>query len=103
MSKRKYRKGSVILSPIALNAFLQGTPGFVILRDKPVHAGFLSSMQYRTVVGFLDCGLLFEAIETDSHETDDLYCHVCGNRDLVYEGPAEGYSCPKCGSSDSDE
>ncbi len=33
----------------------------------------------------------------------DEYCHVCGNLDIVYEGPAEGYSCPKCGSSDMDE
>lgn len=35
--------------------------------------------------------------------TEGRYCHQCGNTDLIYEGPAEGYSCPKCGSSDSDE
>ena len=32
-----------------------------------------------------------------------LYCHVCGNTDIVHESPAEGYWCPKCGSSDQDE
>ena len=34
---------------------------------------------------------------------EELYCHQCGNIHLVYEGPAEGYWCPKCGSSDQDE
>jgi len=32
-----------------------------------------------------------------------LFCHQCGNEELVHEGLAEGYSCPKCGSSDQDE
>lgn len=31
------------------------------------------------------------------------FCYQCGNPDLVYEGLVEGYSCPKCGSSDEDE
>ena len=31
------------------------------------------------------------------------FCYQCGNPNLVYEGPAEGYWCPKCGSSDQDE
>jgi len=36
-------------------------------------------------------------------EEEELYCHVCGNKDIVFESPAEGYWCPQCGSSDSDE
>ena len=32
-----------------------------------------------------------------------LYCHQCGYRHIIHESPAEGYSCPHCGSSDSDE
>lgn len=34
---------------------------------------------------------------------DGLYCHQCGNRDIVRESLAEGYWCPECGGSDSDE
>ena len=33
----------------------------------------------------------------------DLYCHKCGYRHIIHESLAEGYSCPNCGSSDSDE
>ena len=33
----------------------------------------------------------------------ELYCHRCGYRGIHLESPAEGYSCPNCGSSDSDE
>lgn len=32
-----------------------------------------------------------------------LYCHQCGSLAIYLESPAEGYSCPDCGSSDSDE
>ena len=35
--------------------------------------------------------------------SEELYCHKCGNIHIIYEGPAEGYWCPECGSSDSDE
>ena len=31
------------------------------------------------------------------------FCYVCGNPGIIYEGLVEGYSCPKCGSSDEDE
>lgn len=30
------------------------------------------------------------------------FCYVCGNPHIVLESPAEGYYCPKCGSSDED-
>ena len=32
-----------------------------------------------------------------------LYCHQCGYRRILWESAAEGYSCPNCGSSNSDE
>lgn len=32
-----------------------------------------------------------------------LYCHVCGNKNIVHESPAEGYYCPLCCSSDMEE
>lgn len=35
--------------------------------------------------------------------SENVYCHNCGNKQIINEGPAEGYWCPKCGSSDSDE
>ena len=41
--------------------------------------------------------------ELDEVYPDGLYCHQCGNRNIVLESPAEGYYCPMCGSSDSDE
>ena len=31
------------------------------------------------------------------------FCYQCGNPKLVLESLAEGYWCPECGSSDSDE
>lgn len=31
------------------------------------------------------------------------FCHQCGNPNIVWESPAEGAWCPKCGSSDQDE
>lgn len=31
------------------------------------------------------------------------FCYQCGNPKLIYEGAAEGYWCPECGSSDQDE
>ena len=34
---------------------------------------------------------------------DGIYCHNCGNRDIVLESDTEVYYCSKCGSSDSDE
>ena len=34
---------------------------------------------------------------------EEVYCHVCGSKNVVYEGPAEGYWCKDCGSSDQDE
>ena len=34
---------------------------------------------------------------------DRLFCHQCGFRDIILESVAEGYWCPNCGSSDSDE
>jgi anaerobic ribonucleoside-triphosphate reductase len=34
---------------------------------------------------------------------DDIFCHVCGYRKIILVSDCEGYWCPKCGSSDSDE
>ena len=31
------------------------------------------------------------------------FCHQSGNPNIVWESPAEGAWCPKCGSSDQDE
>lgn len=36
-------------------------------------------------------------------EEGQLYCHKCGNKNIVFESLAEGYYCPNCGSSDQDE
>lgn len=33
----------------------------------------------------------------------ELYCHRCGYRNIIHESLAEGYSCPACGCSDTDE
>lgn len=41
--------------------------------------------------------------EAEDIFNEERYCHQCGNIHIIYESPAEGYSCPKCGSSDSDE
>lgn len=41
--------------------------------------------------------------ELDKLYPDKLYCHQCGHRGIIHESPAEGYYCPRCGSSDQDE
>ena len=41
--------------------------------------------------------------EAEDIFTEGRYCHQCGNLNIVYEGSAEGYWCPECDSSDSDE
>jgi len=40
-----------------------------------------------------------------AHDDDPewCYCHQCGNPNIVDEGPAEGYFCPNCCSSDMDD
>lgn len=39
----------------------------------------------------------------DTIYPDGLYCHQCGERDIIYESDAEDYWCPECGASDADE
>lgn len=56
------------------------------------------------------CGICQESVGASECPYEDpcnallygIYCHVCGNPNLVYEGLAESYWCPQCGSSDSD-
>ena len=44
-----------------------------------------------------------EIKELDKKYPDKLYCHQCGNRNIIHESLAEGYWCTECGSSDMDE
>ena len=51
----------------------------------------------------IDCPMNDKDQEACERRNKDLYCHECGSINLVNEGPAEGYWCSDCGSSDQDE
>lgn len=58
--KLKYKKGRKI-GNMAHFELHHKFNGWVFLRNKPIHPSFLSSMTYRTINGFIQHGLLYEA------------------------------------------
>jgi predicted RNA-binding Zn-ribbon protein involved in translation (DUF1610 family) len=40
---------------------------------------------------------------TDEKQEPEVVLSACCGVPAIFESEAEGYSCPKCGSSDSDE
>lgn len=58
---RKYIKGDPIRSMTVLLRRCQ-VGGWVFLRDKPVSGKFIMQMTIRTVLGFLQSGLVSEAV-----------------------------------------
>lgn len=62
MYKRKYKQGREIITFEGLRQLLK-TDGFVYLRDKIMHKGWVLSMQFRYLAYLMDKGLIHRAIK----------------------------------------
>lgn len=62
MYKRKYKQGREIITFEGLRQFLK-RDGFVYLRDKITHEGWVLSLQFRYLTDLMDKGLIHKAIK----------------------------------------
>lgn len=53
--------------------------------------------------GYIVACIHYKPTNPFTNGNTSLRCHRCGNPNIIYESPAEGYYCPLCGSSDQDE
>jgi len=67
MSKRKYRMGRQIISFNSMDYYLE-KDNFIYLNNRIQHNGFVRSMRYGTLSGFLRKGAVHRAIKIKEGE-----------------------------------